>query len=731
MAVTVERLIATLEARIDKYEKNLAKAYGQTDRQFKRIEQRGKMMETRFRAIGTGIGRNFVAALAAGFTVGKIKQFSDAATRIDNALKVAGVPGKDLEKVYGALRDSATRNAAPIETLVELYSRAAMAADNLGASQDDLIKFADNVAKSLRVSGKSAQESAGALLQLAQLMSGSVVQAQEYNSLIDGAYPLLQAVAAGLKEAGGDVGKLTQLVKSGQVPTRAFFDTFQAGSVILDQKVANATFTVSQALGNLYTSLIDTAREFNHVSGAGKNAADGINATARAITNFDVAGFIEEISSAKGALENFLHDLGNAGIFTSLNQMLGITDEEGNVVNLETKAAKEKAAALEREVELLQETIKKNTELGFDNTTALARLGEVQTRLAQVRAQIANMPDFSLPTINVEAASDKINDMVPFNPLPPLTQKQVVSLADYDPPKKTGTGGKRSPADRFQSDVDQIKARTEAIRAETAALAGLNPLVDDYGFAVQKAGAKQDLLNAAKRAGLKITPELEASIDGLAEGYAAASAEAARLAESQDEVRQRAEEFNDLARDAFGGFIHDLAEGKSAADALSDALGRVADRLIDIALNDLFGGKGGGLLSLLGLGGGGGFAASDFAILANPGLYHSGGVAGSPKSRRAVPAGIFANAPRYHDGGIAGLRPGEVPAILKRGEIVVPNNAALASASANITYAPSYTINSEDGDPRKIVAAIAEYDKGRLGRLKKDLPELRRRSGRP
>ena len=28
MAVTVERLIATLEARIDKYEKNLQKAYG-------------------------------------------------------------------------------------------------------------------------------------------------------------------------------------------------------------------------------------------------------------------------------------------------------------------------------------------------------------------------------------------------------------------------------------------------------------------------------------------------------------------------------------------------------------------------------------------------------------------------------------------------------------------------------------------------------------------------------
>ncbi len=33
---------------------------------------------------------------------------------------------------------------------------------------------------------------------------------------------------------------------------------------------------------------------------------------------------------------------------------------------------------------------------------------------------------------------------------------------------------------------------------------------------------------------------------------------------------------------------------------------------------------------------------------------------------------LFATAPRYHSGGIAGLMPDEVPAILQRGEIVIP-----------------------------------------------------------
>lgn len=684
MAVTVERLVATLEARIDKYEKNLQKAYGQTDRQFTRIERRGKAMETRLEAVGSRLGRSFstfgrgmVAALAAGLTVGKIKQFSDAATSIDNALKVAGLSGENLEKVYGALRDSATRNAAPIETLVELYSRAAMASDNLGASQEDLVKFADNVAKSLRVSGKSATESAGALLQLAQLMSGSVVQAQEYNSLIDGAYPLLQAVAAGLKEAGGDVGKLTQLVKSGQVPTKAFFDAFQAGSVILDQKVASATFTISQAFGNLQTALIDTAREFNHTSGAAENAADNINTVARAVTDFDVSGFIQKISSAKGALENFLSDLGNAQIFTSLNQMLGITDSDGNSLNLETKEAKEKADALERDVKLLQETIAKNTELGFDNTAAIARLGEVQTQLGQLRAQIANMPAFGIGTIDAQSTAGKINDMVPFSPLAPLSQKQVVSLADYDPPKAKGKGRKRGGgggrgANDYQRQTEQIEKRTASLQAQTAAQATVNPLIDDFGRTLETARAKQDLLTAAQQAGLTITPELTASIDALAGKYGAAYAEAQKLAKSQDDARRSAEELNEVARDTFGTFVSDLLHGKSAAEALTDAVGRLADRLLDIGLDSIFGTGGGG---------GSGLFGNLFSFLGS--IFHKGGVVGSSAPSRAVSPSVFAGAPRMHSGGVAGgLRAGEVPAILQRGEVVLPKNTKIAAGGS-------------------------------------------------
>ena len=146
-----------------------------------------------------------------------------------------------------------------------------------------------------------------------------------------------------------------------------------------------------------------------------------------------------------------------------------------------------------------------------------------------------------------------------------------------------------------------ITQRTSAIQAETAAQAGLNPLVNDYGFAVEKARAAHDLLNAAQEAGLAITPELEGQIDQLATSYANASVVAAKLAESHDSMRQASQNFRDMGRDALGGFISDLRNGVSAAEALSNALDRVIDRLLDSALDSLFSPTGGsGILGSIG-----------------------------------------------------------------------------------------------------------------------------------
>lgn len=205
--------------------------------------------------------------------------------------------------------------------------------------------------------------------------------------------------------------------------------------------------------------------------------------------------------------------------------------------------------------------------------------------------------------------------------------------------KSSGSGKTR--ADEYAREVEQITKRTAALKVETEAQAGLNPLINDYGFAVEFARAKQDLLTAAQEAGVKITPELTKSIEGLAAGYANAVVASEQLAEKQDEIRQRAEEAMATAKDVTRGIIDGFVEGASAADILADSLKKIGNALIDDVLNSIFkvnnaAGGGGGFLSSLfgGLFGGG---ASKYAGLSG-GLFAEGGYTGD--GGKYQPAGV-------------------------------------------------------------------------------------------
>jgi hypothetical protein len=111
MAIEVQRLIATLEARLDKYEKALGKANGLTNSSFKKIETRGKLMETRLAALGTGAFLGFAKGAAAGIApilgvaaaIGTAKaalnEFSDIA---DNS-RASGLDAEFFQGIaYGA-----------------------------------------------------------------------------------------------------------------------------------------------------------------------------------------------------------------------------------------------------------------------------------------------------------------------------------------------------------------------------------------------------------------------------------------------------------------------------------------------------------------------------------------------------------------------------------------------------------------------------------------------------
>ena len=88
------------------------------------------------------------------------------------------------------------------------------------------------------------------------------------------------------------------------------------------------------------------------------------------------------------------------------------------------------------------------------------------------------------------------------------------------------------------------------------------------------------------------------------------------------------------------------------------------------------------------------------------GTFHQGGRVGSaPVSGRVVPASLFADAPRFAAGGLVAraprLAPGEVPAILHRGEVVrTPAQEAALARSAGRAQDTQVVVNIQTPDPR-------------------------------
>jgi len=138
-------------------------------------------------------------------------------------------------------------------------------------------------------------------------------------------------------------------------------------------------------------------------------------------------------------------------------------------------------------------------------------------------------------------------------------------------------GGRRERDNDFGRITKQIGERTAALNASTAIQSTLNPLVNDYGFALARAMTAHQMLNAAEKAGVADKQGVKQTIEQLAQAYAQAEMQAQKLSEAQDRLRAKLEEVQATAKDVMRGFIDDLIAGKSATEALGNALTKIGN----------------------------------------------------------------------------------------------------------------------------------------------------------
>jgi tape measure domain-containing protein len=636
--------------------------------------------------------QNVLGPLTGALGIREIIKYADAWTEAGNKVAAAAQVSGQIALPLEQIKESANGARTSLVDYVDLYARLLRISPAVGASAIDVATATNVVAKSLKAGGASAQEQTAALIQLGQALGSGQLQGDELRSIRENAPLVAKAIAnefgvsiGELKKLGAE-GKLTservfQALINAQDDIEAAFRTTQSTIGDAFQRIENEFTsyigTSGQATGATQALVDALGYVADHFKEIAPVVATFAAILGGALAGVAIAGVVVGLGQALLALGAFLAAVSagtlTAGLFTAALGPIGLLAGAAAAAILilnynqydAAKAAKAHSIALTENQEKMdlardssdgfRKALQQQIALQLSAAEAALVEADAQLEAAQTKAMAAAIFDIAMQGIGQTLG------MIPSGPAGPSPfDKEILGpaeqrvadakkniadvrrqLAEIDALRLTpaGTadtqstvspaGGKSGADSPYQNALDGIAKRTAALQAETAAQATLNPLVEDYGYAMERAKVASDLLQAAKDAEIAITPDVEAAINAAAEAYAHATVEAKKLAEAQNIALESMRGWSDLGRDALSGFITDLKNGKSAAEALGGVFDKLADKFLDMGLDAIFGtgGKDFGIVGKL-------FGFKDGGVAANgrpqalP-KFASGGVANS------------------------------------------------------------------------------------------------------
>lgn len=136
------------------------------------------------------------------------------------------------------------------------------------------------------------------------------------------------------------------------------------------------------------------------------------------------------------------------------------------------------------------------------------------------------------------------------------------------------------------------KAITQAEREAAAVVEFIEQLEHEYRL-LGMSNLEREVANGLRQAGATATAEQRAQIEALISATY-------NEQEAINALNKSSQEWADTIQQATRGFIDDLIAGKDAAEAFSNVLSSIANKLIDVGLNSLFGTGGFNLSGLFG-----------------------------------------------------------------------------------------------------------------------------------
>ena len=223
--------------------------------------------------------QSMVGRLAGAFggllAVNKIIAWGDAWTGALNQIRLVTAGSEELRKVTEEVYQISQRTASKMTGTAGLYAAIQRAAGDAIGSQKEVLRLTETISKLTAAGGGPASSRDSALFQLRQALGGAVLQAQEFNSLIDGAPLLVDAIAKGF---GRTRSEMKKLVNDGKADIPTVIKALQGAAGASDELFKKINFTVGDSLVRISNAL---QKLTGTTAGGGlKLVADGLTSIA-------------------------------------------------------------------------------------------------------------------------------------------------------------------------------------------------------------------------------------------------------------------------------------------------------------------------------------------------------------------------------------------------------------------------------------------------------------------
>lgn len=278
------------------------------------------------------------ASLSAVEVVRQFVQFADAATELRNKLNLSSQTAAESANAYSRLYGIAQQSRVSFVELGNTYASIARVGNEMGVSQDRLLRITEAIGNAMTISGGSAASMQAALVQLGQGLASGTLRGEELNSVFEQTPRLARAIADGL---GVPIGQLRELGSQGQLTAEAVMAALERSAPQLAREVQGSIATVSQAftqLGNTATRFADEVNQASGATGKLSQLIAGLRAP------FDVAAEAMERSRRSGE-GWFLQFNDGIGAFLGRSAQLQLISREFMTVE---QAAADAAATIRR-----------------------------------------------------------------------------------------------------------------------------------------------------------------------------------------------------------------------------------------------------------------------------------------------------------------------------------------------------------------------------------------------